>query len=233
MRHVHRTLRVVVDWFIDRINPNQVCLIQKQIRHSDKRQFHAWWVAHLVASLQDHERHHIFLFILFFQQESNLKCRKHLRKAFHLVRQWWKRKHVVSFRNNACLWTQEVRGVQDVKCSSGREEMKNPDGILFSMLRVTESMVEVQKMLEVSQKRMLRETESRRDKSSRTSKTKIKSSRKYGATLRNISMWTRFMASSMQALHMDPICWEHQWFVRNCQDRWLSDIQKLKMKIKQ
>ena len=35
-----------------------------------------------------------FTAILFFPQESNLKYRKDLRKALHLVRQWWKRKHV-------------------------------------------------------------------------------------------------------------------------------------------
>ena len=44
--------------------------------------------------------------------------------------------------------------------------MKNPDGILISTPRETESMV--QKILEVSQKRMPRETESTREKSFKT-----------------------------------------------------------------
>ena len=57
--------------------------------------------------------------------------------------------------------------------------MKNLDGILFSMPRETESIV--QKILEVSQRRMPRETESTREKSFRTLKTNsdtMKASRK-------------------------------------------------------
>ena len=45
------------------------------------------------------------------------------------------------------------------------KEMKNPDGTLFSMPRETESIV--QKILEVSQRRMPRKTESTREKSFR------------------------------------------------------------------
>ena len=60
------------------------------------------------------------------------------------------------------------------------QEVQNPDGILFSMLRETESMV--QKILAVSQKRKPRETESTREKSFKTWKTNsdtMKAARKY------------------------------------------------------
>ena len=70
-----------------------------------------------------------FTAILFFPQESNLKCRKDLRKALHLVRQWSKRKHVVSFRDNAYLWdkitrvTLKARGAQEtLKWGPGKKE---------------------------------------------------------------------------------------------------------------
>ena len=70
--------------------------------------------------------------------------------------------------------------------------MKNPDGILFSVPRETER--KVQKILEISQKRMPRETDSTRVKN------------QLGRM--HISIWTRFMVSSMQAaLRMDP-CYE-------------------------
>ena len=57
----------------------------------------------------------------------------------------------------------ESPGVREtLKCGHGKKEVRNPDGILFSMPRETESMV--QKFLEVSQRRKLRETESTREK---------------------------------------------------------------------
>ena len=94
-------------------------------------------------------------------------------KALRRVHQRRKQKHVVSFRDNANLWdktirvTPKARGVQEtLKFGPGKKEMQNPDGILFSMPRETESMV--QKILEVSQKRNPRETESTCEKSFKT-----------------------------------------------------------------
>ena len=71
--------------------------------------------------------------------------------------------------------------------------MKNPDGILFSLAREIESVV--QKILEVSQKRMPPETESTLEKSFRTSKTKsdtMRASRKLSVNSEkmHISTWT-------------------------------------------
>ena len=58
-------------------------------------------------------------------------------------------------------------GVQEtLKCGSGKKEVKTPDVVLFSMPRETESMA--QKILEVSQKRKPRETESTCEKSFKT-----------------------------------------------------------------
>ena len=58
-------------------------------------------------------------------------------------------------------------GVQGtLKCGPGKKEVQNPDGVLFSMPRETES--KVQKILEVSQTRMSRETEGTREKSFKT-----------------------------------------------------------------
>ena len=88
-------------------------------------------------------------------------------------------------------------------CGPGKKEMKNPDGILFSMPRGTER--KVQRILEVSQRRMPRETEGTREKTFRTSKTNCISEISINSEKMHISIWTRFMASSMQAaLHMDP-----------------------------
>ena len=47
--------------------------------------------------------------ILFSPQESNLKCRKDLRKALRLDHQRRMQKHVVSFRDNAYLWEKIIR----------------------------------------------------------------------------------------------------------------------------
>ena len=55
--------------------------------------------------------------------------------------------------------------------------MKNPDGTLFSIPRETESIV--QKILEVSQRRMPRETEGTREESFRTSKINSDTRRKH------------------------------------------------------
>ena len=95
-----------------------------------------------------------------------------------------------------------------LKCGLGNKEMKNPDGILFSMPRETER--KVQKILEVSQRRMPRETESTREKSFRTSKTNsdtTKASRKYRSTLRRYTFpYGRDLRlhRCKAALHMDP-----------------------------
>ena len=86
--------------------------------------------------------------------------------------------------------------------------MKNPDGILFSMLRETESVV--QKILEVSQRHLHRETESTRERSFRTSEGQHRHDESISEISMNsgkmhISTWTRCMASSTQAaLYMDP-----------------------------
>ena len=126
-----------------------------------------------------------FTVFLFFSQESSLKCRKDLRKALHLDHQRWKRKHVVSFREHAYLWdkiirvTPNARGVQEtLKCGLGKKEMKNPDGILFSVPRETER--KVQKIL---QKRMPRETESTRERLKVNSDT-MNAFRKYRSSVR-------------------------------------------------
>ena len=73
----------------------------------------------------------------------------------------------------ACVWdkiirvTLQVQEVQEtLNCGLGKKEVKNLDGILFSMSRETERMV--QKILDVSQKRMHRETEYTREKSFET-----------------------------------------------------------------
>ena len=89
----------------------------------------------------------------------------------------------------------------------GTKEVSNPDGILFSMPREIESMV--QKILEVSQKRMPRETESAREKSfnmkDRLRHDESSSEISMNSEKMHISIWTRCMASSMQAaFHMDP-----------------------------
>ena len=93
-------------------------------------------------------------------------------------------------------------GTRDSQVWPWEERNENLDGSLFSVLR--ESETKVQKIFEVSQRRMHRETESTRVKSFRTSQTNsdtMKACRKYRSTHR----WTRFMASSMQAaLHLDP-----------------------------
>ena len=136
-------------------------------------------MARFIASFEHHEKTPHFpaatfpTAILFFPQESNLRCRKDLRKALRLDRQRRMQEHVVSFHVKAYLWDKIIRvtvkalGVQEtLKCGPGKRELQNPDGILFSMPRETESMV--QKILEVSQKRMPRETESTREKSFKT-----------------------------------------------------------------
>ena len=67
----------------------------------------------------------------------------------------------VSVGQNHSSNTQKSQGVQEtLKRGTEKKEIQNPDGILFSMPRETESMVMFQKILEVSQKRMPRETES-------------------------------------------------------------------------
>ena len=95
-----------------------------------------------------------------------------------------------------------------LKCGHGKKEMQNPDGILFSMPRETESMI--QKILEVSQRRKPRETESTCKKSFKNMKDRPRHDENISDISMNsekmhISTWTRFMASSMQApLHIDP-----------------------------
>ena len=46
--------------------------------------------------------------ILFFPQESNLRCREDLRKALRLDRQQRKQEHVVSFHVKAYLWDKKL-----------------------------------------------------------------------------------------------------------------------------
>ena len=76
-------------------------------------------------------------------------------------------------------------------------KIQNPDGIPFSMLRETESMI--QKILEVPQTRLPRETESACKKDVQNMKDRIRRDESITETLMNsekmhTSMWTRFMA---------------------------------------
>ena len=93
------------------------------------------------------------------------------------------------------------------KCGLGKKEMKNPDGILFSMPRETESTV--QKMLEVAEthpsgnreytRKVVQNIKDRLRHDESISEISINSEKMH------LSMWMRLMASSMQAaLHMDP-----------------------------
>ena len=153
--------------------------------------------------------------ILVFPQESNLRCRKDLRKVLRQDRQQRKQEHVVSFHVKAYLWdkiirvTLKARGVQEtLKSGFGKKEIQNPDGILFSMLRETESMVMVQKILEVSETHASGNREHTRkvvqNMKDRPRHDESRSDISMNSEKMHISIWTRFMASSMQAaLHMD------------------------------
>ena len=160
MRHVSGTHRVALDWLLDRINldpkvqikcvesRNQLAdiLTKGSFTHDEWHNllhFFTWWTTrHFPAGTFPTA-------ILLFRQESNLRCREDLRKALRLDRQWWKQKHVVSFHMKACLWDKIIRvilQVQEVQetlnCGLGKKEVQNLDGILFSMPRKTERMVQ-------------------------------------------------------------------------------------------
>ena len=190
---------------------------------------------------------------LFFPQESNLRCRKDLRGALRLdlQRRKQKKKHVGSFRDSAYLWdkiirvTLKPRGVQEtLKCGLGKKEVQNPDGILFSMPRETESMV--QKILEVSQKRMPRETESTREKSFKTWKSHsdtMKAARKYRWTPKRCTsrygrdLWLHRCRQHCTSTRVTKRIWNYSRILnlrasKACvvlQEWWSKEIQKFKM----
>ena len=79
-----------------------------------------------------------------FPQERNLKCRKDFRNALRLDHQRREQKHYVSFRDTAYLWGQDYSSNPNKSpgeyerlssADMGRKEVRNPDGILFSMPR--------------------------------------------------------------------------------------------------
>ena len=134
------------------------------------------------------------------------------------------------------------------KCGLGKKEMKNPDGILFSMPRETESTV--QKILEVSQRRIPQETESTREKSFRTSKTNsdtMKASRKYRSTLRRCTfrcgcdLWLHRCRQHCTWTRVAKIIWNYSRILNlrtskvcsELRERWLKDIQNLRMYLPQ
>ena len=98
MRHVSRTHRVALDWLFDRINLDP----KVQIKYAESKHQLAdivtkgsftrdeWHnLLHLFNTMNDTTFSCIhFDTILFSPQEINLKCRKDLRKAFRLIRQW-------------------------------------------------------------------------------------------------------------------------------------------------
>ena len=147
-----------------------------------------------------------FTAILFFPQESNLKCRKDLRKALRLVRQWWQRAHVVSFRDSVSVrqhyssnpepeekprkprvQSEDSGGLAEMYASGNREYTRKVIQNIRDQLRHDASISEISIYFEKM----------------------------------HISMWTRFMASSMQAaLHMDPSYEQNLEFFKN------SEIKK-------
>ena len=242
-------------------SPNQICQIQKPTRsHFNKRQFHAWWVAQLVASFEHRERHHMFCAatfptILFFPQESTLRYRKNLRKALRLDRQQRLQEHVVSFHVKAYLWDKIIR-VTPKSPGSTRDsqvrtwEERNTKSGWHSVQHASETENIVQKILGVSQRRMPREIESTRQKVVQNIKDQLRHDESSSAISifsekMHISIFTRFMASSMQeALHMDQSYDKNLKLFKNSefenikacsglQEWWSKEIQKLRMYLPQ
>ena len=95
--HVSRTHRVALDWFFDRINLDpkvQINFVESKNQLADiltkgsftRDEWHNF--LHLFNIMNDNTFPvAAFTAILFFLQESNLKCQKDLRKALHLIRQ--------------------------------------------------------------------------------------------------------------------------------------------------
>ena len=162
-----------------------------------------------------------------FRRKVNLQCRKDLTKALLLVRQWWKRKHVVSFRDNAYLLDKIIQVTPEARMSTRHCSCVETWGV---------------KKWEdsgwYSRSRMPRESESTREESFRTkiNSDTTRASRKYRSTVRRCIFlyWTRFLASSMQGsvacgpelrkefgIMQKFWIWEHQRFVRNYEnDDW-------------
>ena len=129
-----------------------------------------------------------FTVILFFPQESSLKCRKRSQQSSSPGSPTVKAKacclvsrQCVSVGQDYSSNPKSPGSTRDSQVWPWEERMKNPDGILFSMPRETER--KVGKILEISQKRMPRETESTRERWKINSDT-MKASRKYRSTLR-------------------------------------------------
>ena len=121
MRHVSRTHRVALDWLFDRINLDRK-YVESKNQLADiltKGSFTRDEWHNLLHLLTSRTTTHFPAVILFFPQESNLRCRKDLRNALRLDRQQRKQEHVVSFHVKAHLRdkitraTQKAWGVQE------------------------------------------------------------------------------------------------------------------------
>ena len=159
-------------------SPNQVCRIQKPSRrHSHKRQFHAWWMAQLVASIEHHERHHIFQKPFSFLSAGKFDMSKGSQEISSLGSPLAKAKA-------CCLVSRQCVSVGQDCSSNPKSPVSTRDAKSgwYSVQHASGNRGMVQKILEVSQKRMPRETESTREKSFKTWKTHsdtMKAARKY------------------------------------------------------
>ena len=151
--------------------------------------------------------------IIFFPQESNLKCRKDLGKALHLVLQRWKHKHVVSSRVKAYLWNKIIR----VTLNTGEYEILSSvdQGRKYKLRKLfCSACLGKPRVWHRKFWRSLRNGSFGNREYIRKVVQNMKDRLGHNESVWemcmdlekiHISIWTRFMASSMKAaLHMDP-----------------------------
>ena len=178
-------------------SPNQVSRIQKPTRrHFSKRQFHAWWVAQLVASLWYHERHHIFLQPLFLSAGKQSEMSKRSQESSSPGSPMVKAKA-------CCLVSRQCVSVgQDYSSNP-----QSPGSIRDSQVRPWEERNEKSGWYSVQHasgnreytRKVVQNIKNQPRHDENISEISVNSEKMH------LSIWTRFMASSMQAaLHMDP-----------------------------
>ena len=228
MRHVSRTHRVALDWLFDRINLDpkvQIKYVESNNHLADitKRQFHAWWVAQIVASLLI--MNDTTFSCSHFYSHSFLSAGKQSEILKRFQESFSPGSPIVKARACCLVSLQCVSVGQDnssnpkspgayktLKCGPWKKELKNPDGTLFRMPRETQSIV--QKMLEVSHKRMPRETESTREKVVQNIKEKMHMDGIYGFIDAGSIAHGPELRKEFGIIQECWI-WEHQRFVQN------------------